>query len=119
MKDALLKLGLDDRAIALHVSVLDRPLLNSVPRLWNVRHLRDQYRASRDMILRSTRRLRYLEQEAAVVECLLIGRHVVRQIMLDPLLPEEMVGNRDRGDLITEMMAYDAFGKDLWRNYLN
>jgi phenylacetic acid degradation operon negative regulatory protein len=117
VKSALLKLGLDDRAIVLHVQELDRSLTGSVPALWDVRQMKAQYLASREMIRESARRIPRLELEAGVVETLLVGRHVVRQILLDPLLPEEMIGNAHREALIAEMTAYDALGKGLWATY--
>ncbi len=119
VKQALLKLGVDDQAVVLHVSELDEGLATRVPALWDVRLLRGEYRASLDMIRRSGKRLGKLELYAGMVETLQVGRHVVRQILLDPLLPDEMIGNTHRRDLIGEMTAYDDRGKSVWAAYFD
>lgn len=119
LKQALLKLGLDEQAIILHVHDLDPCLRNRVPALWDVRKLTAQYCASREMIRRSTERVRKLALEAALVETLQVGRYVVRQILLDPLLPADMLGNEHRRELIAEMTSYDELGKGLWAEYLD
>ncbi|MEM9620275.1 MAG: PaaX [Pseudomonadota bacterium] len=50
-------------------------------------------------------------------ETLLLGRAVTRQILLDPLLPDEMIDTKLRQRMINTMREYDGLGKSFWRHF--
>lgn len=56
-----------------------------------------------------------LEPEVAARESLLMGRHAIRQIVFDPLLPAPMVDVDARHAFVETVRAYDRAGQAIWR----
>jgi phenylacetic acid degradation operon negative regulatory protein len=66
----------------------------------------------------SARRLHRMSQDAALVETLSVGRSVIRDIVLDPFLPEELVDVTARQAMIQGMIAYDEIANKMWQDFL-
>ncbi len=112
---SLVALGLDADASAF---VMSRPVRAPEPAtLWNIRELEAGYRSRLQALAASSARLPELSQIEAAKETLLLGRAVTREILLDPLLPDELVDTQLRGEMVAAMRRYDRDGKALWRNY--
>ena len=80
--------------------------------------LRDGYRSSLAALQKSTQRLAGLAPHEALVESFLLGGRVIRQIVLDPLLPEPLVPTKERRALVEAMCRYDRAGRSCWSAFL-
>jgi phenylacetic acid degradation operon negative regulatory protein len=65
----------------------------------------------------STTQLKTMDSENSARETLLVGRAVTRAILLDPLLPEQLINIKLRRQMIVSMQHYDHLGKAIWRNF--
>lgn len=118
LQTSLRELGLDEAAFACVMAELI-PEANIQPRLlWDRDLLERRYRDHSRALSESMARLPALDGVAAAKETLLIGRAVTRDILLDPLLPPELVNASLRHEMIEAMRAYDRQGKAFWREFL-
>jgi len=85
---------------------------------WDVAALRRRYRALTAEIAAGTRRLPALSAEAAMVESFLVGGRALRQLVQDPLLPEEICPSAEREALLVAMKEYDRLGRLAWAELL-
>jgi hypothetical protein len=53
-----------------------------------------------------------------MVESFLLGGQAIRQLALDPLLPEPIVAAADRAALVETMRTYDRLGRACWRPFM-
>jgi phenylacetic acid degradation operon negative regulatory protein len=118
VRQRLYELGLDAKAMVFGIHDLDRDAEHRARRLWNSDALRDGYRASLASLKRSERRLATLPAHAALVESFVLGGRVIRQIVLDPLLPEPLVPTNERRSLVEAMCRYDRAGRACWSAFL-
>ena len=58
-----------------------------------------------------------LDPEGAAIETLFLGRAVTRDILLDPLLPDELVDAGLRKAMVDAMQRYDRRGRAFWREF--
>ncbi len=109
--------GLDEGARLLRIDAQDpeRPLEPGA--LWDVAGLEAGYRANLARLEASQARLPHLDVEARARETLLVGRRVMHDILLDPLLPETVVDTALRRRVIDAMKVYDRLGKASWREF--
>jgi phenylacetic acid degradation operon negative regulatory protein len=117
-RDALLALGLGPEDGVARLDGLDAATQRRTRRLWDAAALRAGYRRALDELARSERRLGRLRPDEAMVESFLLGGRVIRQLVLDPLLPEEILGSADRSRLLAAMHRYDALGRACWAPFL-
>lgn len=108
----------EDGSVVARLSELDARDEQRALALWNVDEAVDAYAAARERLARSRRRIPGLGAEAAMVESFLVGGQVLRQIALDPLLPEEIVPAADRTALVEAMRRYDELGRACWAEFL-
>jgi len=113
----LIELGLDEDALVLGIGTSDPDHPFDATSLWDIAALQQRYRSGCERLEASAARLPDLDVHAAARETLLVGRAVMRDILKDPLLPEELVDTAGRRKLIDAMKAYDRIGKDRWRNF--
>lgn len=114
----LYELGLDAKAHVFGVRDLDATAERRAVRLWDTAALRAGYRASLAALRKSEPRLAELPAHAALVESFRLGGRVIRQIVLDPLLPEPLVSTRERAGLVQAMCDYDRAGRSCWSSFL-
>ena len=114
----LYELGLDAKALVFGIRDLDDPAERRARRLWDTTALRDGYRTSLAALRKSERRLSGLPSHAALVESFVLGGRVIRQIVLDPLLPEPLVPASERTALVDAMRDYDRAGRVCWSSFL-
>lgn len=119
VRQQLHELGLHAKAMVFGVHDLDAAAERRARRLWNTAALRDGYRASLMSLKKSERRLAGLPPHAALVESFVLGGRVIRQIVLDPLLPEPLVSTRERTALVEAMCRYDRAGRACWSAFLS
>ena len=111
-------LGLDAAAIVFALGALDDATEARARRLWDVTRLRASYRAMRVALAASERRLPRLATERAMVETFTLGGRAIRELVLDPLLPEPIVPAAERRALVEAMRRYDRVGRDCWRPFM-
>ncbi len=118
MRAQLAELGLDPAARVFALSELDSAGQEQAMGLWDIEGLLESYAAARRELGASSARLSELSEERAMVETFLVGGRVVRQLALDPLLPERMVPAADRAALVSAMQHYDRLGRTCWAHLL-
>lgn len=118
VRQQLHELGLDAKAMVFGIRGLDSSAEGRARRLWNTTALRDGYRASLAALKKSERRLADLPAHEALVESFLLGGRVIRQIVLDPLLPEPLVSVSERAGLVEALRYYDRAGRACWSSFL-
>ena len=53
-----------------------------------------------------------------MAESFLVGGVAIRRLVLDPLLPDEIVPSAERHRLIESMRRYDRLGREIWSGWL-
>jgi len=117
VRERLVALGLEPEA-PVFLAELDAATDARARRLWDARALIDGYRRSRSELERSEARLATLAPERAMAESFLVGGRVMRQLALDPNLPEAIVPKAERDALVVAMRRYDRTGRDCWKPFL-
>jgi len=107
--DAIEVVGLNDLAPASERRALG---------LWDTAALRLGYRRTIAALERSERRLGTLSRGDAMAESFVLGGRAIRQIVLDPRLPEPLVPALERRALIEATMRYDRAGRTFWASFL-
>ena len=118
VREQLRALGLPADAIVTGLHELDEATAARARGLWDVRGLRASYRKARTALARSQRRLPRLGSEAAMVESFLLGGGVIRELVLDPLLPEPLLPAAERTAVVAAMRAYDRLGRTCWAAFM-
>jgi phenylacetic acid degradation operon negative regulatory protein len=118
VRQRLYELGLDAKALVFSLSNLDPDAERRARRLWNTSALRNGYRSSLAALRKSEARLTTLPLDEALVESFLRGGRVIRQIVLDPLLPEPLVPASERAALVEALRRYDRAGRACWSTFL-
>ncbi len=88
-----------------------------IDQLWDIANLEQRYRTHITELSDSQHDAETLTLENRARETLLLGRAVTRDILIDPLLPKEMLDTDLRGRMIKAMRGYDRLGKACWREY--
>ena len=117
-RDALAELGLDPHVSVLRLSELDANTEERARRLWDADALVAAQRQAREALERSAARLARLSREAAMAETFLVGGRAIRQIALDPCLPEAIAPEKERRALVAAMREYDRAGRACWREFM-
>ncbi len=86
--------------------------------LWDVEVMVEEHRRLRREIELGAARLPSLAVEEAMVESFLLGGRALRQLVNDPLLPEEICPSGERIALLSSMRAYDRLGRLAWSELL-
>lgn len=118
LRKELHDLGLAEGALVVGLHDLSPENERRARALWNAAELRQGYQGMLEDLERSNRRLDCKSVEAAAVESLLLGRSIIRRIVRDPLLPEELLPGLERQRLTREMHDYQLRSKALWAKVL-
>ena len=118
VRTQLRALGLEPDALVFLVSRLDQPTDERARRLWPVTRLVAGQRNARLALERSEQRLPALPEARAMVESFELGGNAIRQLALDPLLPEALLPGRERELLLETMLRYDRAGRACWARFL-
>jgi phenylacetic acid degradation operon negative regulatory protein len=111
-------LGLAASSLVLCVTDLDEADERNARGLWDIEGLEQQYRTMLDVLAASQQELAAVALEEAARQSLLIGRAVIRLILHDPLLPDELMGGNLRAQLIARMRDYQSWAKARWMELL-
>lgn len=118
-RNELAKLGLDRGAIVFGIHELDAAHERTARALWDTERLIAGYRATRDDLERSERRLPVLTVGESMLESFVVGGRAIRQLVLDPLLPEPLVPSTEFVALIQTVRDYDLAGRACWSAFLH
>lgn len=113
----LAALGLPSAAPVFSMARIDADRAAAARALWDGDALVADYRRSRAELASSEARLPELSERESMVESFLLGGRVIRQIVLDPLLPEPIVPAAERRELVAAMRRYDKLGHACWRAF--
>ncbi len=114
MRAALIRLGMAADSLVFTGSHFDADTTARMMRLWDVPALSAAYGSALKLIANSSARLAHLAPETAARETLLVGRAVIRSIVLDPLLPEAIQPGAPRRALIKATRSYQAHARKIW-----
>lgn len=118
IRDELLALGLENGALVIGIDELP-PDTNAVARgLWDVAGLCDGYRRALEALRASELHLQGLGEEEAMLESYLLGGAVLRELALDPLLPDPIVPSAERQALVAAMRRYERLGFVCWAGFM-
>lgn len=118
LRHALRGLGLDAVAPIARLTELDSERDARARGLWDGESLAGSHRAARLAIEQSGERLAALPAGEAMVESFRLGGAALRNIALDPLLPDALAPGDERRRLIAAMKRYDVLGREAWRALL-
>ena len=118
VRDELRALGLDAAALVGLLTHLDDATEVRARALWDAAALCRGYRSTRAALLRSAGRLARLEPRQALAESFMLGGQAIRQLALDPLLPEPIVAAAERAALVDTLRTYDRLGRACWRSLM-
>lgn len=117
VRERLLGLGLNTTAMVIALEdVLPKNAIR-VDQLWDIANLEQRYRTRITELSDSQHDAVTLTLEDRARATLLLGRAVTRDILIDPLLPKEMLDTDLRSRMIKAMHRYDRLGKACWREY--
>ncbi len=117
VRNDLLDLGLNPESVCARVERFTPEGFLDPATLWDTDALNRRYQANLRRLAASRQRLDGMDPLAAARETLLLGREVTRDILLDPLLPDELVDGGARRRMIRAMRGYDRIGKKYWRAF--
>lgn len=112
------RFGLAPGSIVCELHALDAVSEARARTLWNADELVEGYRRTQRALDASAGRLAALPDAAAMVESFRLGGAALRQLTLDPLLPEPIVPADERAALVAAMRRYDAAGRSCWSAFL-
>jgi phenylacetic acid degradation operon negative regulatory protein len=106
--------GLETDAMVFAVSELDSERDAQARRLWDTRREVDLYRKTRKELDDWLKRAHRLEPEEAAREAFVIGDRAIRQMVFDPLLPEQLTDPGERQAFFEVLLEYDRRGHEIW-----
>ena len=118
LQGELRELGLEPDALLALVRQLDPANEARARRLWKRDAFALAYQRSRQELAASEARLARLPEDKAMVESFLLGGRVIRELVLDPLLPEPLAPEDERRALVDAMRRYDRAGRRAWASFL-
>lgn len=118
VRDRLVELGLDPSAEVFGVRDLAPTTERRAAALWDTAAIRQGYRRTVADLERSETALAELPREQAMAESFLLGGRAIRQLVLDPRLPDALVPVAERRALIDTLLRYDRAGRGRWASFL-
>ena len=117
---AIAVLGYDDAETAfyLRMDALDPADDARARGLWDVAGLCEGYERSERDLHASLLQLPRLDEGQAMVESYLLGGRILRQLVLDPLLPDPIAPTHGRRRLVDAMKRYDEAGRLAWSAFM-
>ena len=117
LRSELVSLGLPESSLVMKIGELEPSTEARARSLWDARKLLAEYHRSCAELAASEDRLPTLAVGAAMVESFVLGGRAIRQLVLDPLLPEPIIDVEERRKLGNAMRRYDKIGHACWRPF--
>lgn len=119
VRDDLRNLGLPPSDLVFEVRRLDAEEDTAARSLWDTNTLQARYHTLLDELAGSTAHLANATARDAMVESFLVGGSALRELVRDPLLPDEICPTDDRRALLEAMKQYDRLGRAAWAEFLS
>lgn len=114
MRKRLRDLGLEEPLQVFGIHDLDPASRTHLLSQWPVEKLNRAYRDTQAQLQAWLERCHLLDPTVAAREAFVIGDAAIRQMVFDPLLPEELVDAPARQAFFETLLAYDEAGKAIW-----
>jgi phenylacetic acid degradation operon negative regulatory protein len=114
----LFALGLDEGASVFRMADLGVDEEGRARSMWDIPRLERTYTELHGELHTSLDRLEELPLDDSVREAFLLGREGIRQVNLDPLLPDPLIDERKRSDMVETLQDYCDKGLNLWTRFL-
>ena len=118
IRDELVALGLDERASVFRMNELNPEEEERARAMWNTPALEQTYSKLHAEISVSMDRLDELPLSDSLREVFLLGREGIRQVVLDPLLPNPLIDENKRSSMVRILQNYCDKGLNLWARFL-
>ncbi len=118
IRERLAGLGLAPGSIVARLADLDAASDARARSLWRWEELAAAQRAGRRELELSGARLEGAPIDEAMRETFLVGGRMIRLLVLDPLLPEQIAPGAARCELVAAMVDYDDFGRSCWAAFM-
>ncbi|TBW58584.1 PaaX family transcriptional regulator [Marinobacter halodurans] len=115
VRERLYRLGLEGSAPVFLLSHLDDHYVPRARNLWDTTGLEQRYRDTASHLRQWLDQADRLSPEAAARESFVIGDRAIRQIVFDPLLPEQMIDATARQTFVDTLLTFDQTGHAIWR----
>jgi phenylacetic acid degradation operon negative regulatory protein len=118
IRDELFALGLDPQASVFRLQELGTEDQRRASAMWDSPRLERTYSELHGELSHSMDRLAELSLNDSVREAFLLGRKGIRQVVLDPLLPEPLIDEDKRSAMVDTLQGYCDKGLQLWARFL-
>ncbi len=118
LRDELVALGLDPHASVFKMEELNPDQEQRARALWDCPALEGSYSKLHGDLSVSLRHLEELPLNDSVREAFLLGREGIRQVVLDPLLPQPLIDEDKRSAMVEVLQSYCDKGLKLWARFL-
>jgi phenylacetic acid degradation operon negative regulatory protein len=118
IRNELVALGLDERASVFRMNELNPEEEERARAMWNTPELEQIYSKLHGEISVSMDRLDELPLSDSLREVFLLGREGIRQVVLDPLLPDPLIDEDKRSSMVRTLQDYCDKGLNLWARFL-
>lgn len=118
IRNELTALDLDEDASVFRMEELSPDQELRARTLWDSPSLEQTYSRLHGDLTVSLGRLEALPLNDSVRESFLLGRKGIRQVVLDPLLPEPLVDEDKRSSMVDVLQNYCDKGLNLWARFL-
>ena len=118
IRDELFALGLDPQAAVFRMEELNTAQEQRARAMWDIPGLENTYSKLHGELTFSLDRLENLPLSDSLRESFLLGREGIRQVVLDPLLPEPLIDERKRSEMVDVLQDYCDKGVNLWARFL-
>lgn len=118
IRKELYALGLDPGAPVFRMEQLDPAEELRARAMWDSATLEQGYARLHGEISVAMERLEKLPLNDSLREVFLLGREGIRQVVLDPLLPNPLIDEERRSGMVSSLKDYCDRGLDLWARFL-
>ncbi len=118
LRAELSALGLPPGDLVFELRSLDPVTSARARALWDTDALRAAHRELRVELEDAIRDFDDLPVDRAMVRSFLLGGRAIRQLVLDPLLPDAIAPGDERRQLLETMVRYDRLGRRAWAGLL-
>lgn len=103
--------------LLVRASGMDPARQRAYPKLWPTEALQASHAELTELLQRAAEALTGAHGHDAARTALTLGRRAVRQILRDPLLPDDICSPQPLARLIAAMTHFDTLGKRIWQDF--
>lgn len=119
VREELVTFGMDPDTLVFRLADLSPDDEQAAHALWDTPALEHRYTRLSGSLSVSLDRLEEIPLNDSIRESFLLGREGIKQVVLDPLLPEPLVNESKRAVMLETLHQYCDRGLDLWRRFLD